>query len=151
MLKISNAETLETVLIALEAVKKGPTNAELANAPLLEFWSPVLIDEVPRLVGIAIGHPTLPRAEVSTSILLFLSADRTYARTLSRWYRLGPKDDSGRARFDRLSMKRFNLKRLPAYRGMLGREAQIAALRLGDRVSLERAVAVGRRLSHRRE
>lgn len=147
MMKITKPENLETILSALEEIKAGPKGDELEAAPLLEFWSAVMIEDVPRLVGIVIGHPLLPREEIVTSSLLYISTDRTFARTMSRWYRLGPRDVSNRARLDRSHMKPFNLKRLPNYRRMLGVEAEIAAMRFADRSFIERAFALGRRLS----
>lgn len=85
-------ETLVAGLRAARRLHKGelPTNADLAAAPLLEGWA---LEEVApglfRLVGVVTGHPLLADGWCSTSVLLFIAADRTWARTVSRLYRLG--------------------------------------------------------------
>ena len=77
---------------ALERIQRGesPTAKELAAAPQLEWWC--VTDSVPwpELTGVVSGHPTLPDGtQIVTSKLLWLSDDRTSARTVSRFYRLG--------------------------------------------------------------
>lgn len=78
---------------ALARIRRGeaPTADELAAAPRLDFWW--VVDEGPVLVlqGVVTGHPHLADgALIGTSPLLWLAADRAAARTLSRFYRLGP-------------------------------------------------------------
>lgn len=131
-MKVTTLENLERYITALEDIQTGPKKGDLEAAPLLDFWSAILIEGSPKLVGIAIGHPSLPRTEVFTSLILFISKDRTYARTLSRWYRLGRKDESNRAGFDRTYIKRLNLKALPNYRRELCIAVQSGADRFGD-------------------
>jgi hypothetical protein len=77
---------------ALARIEKGesPTPEELAAAPLLEFWCVVVDPPFPVLQGVVTGHPHLADgATVGTSPLLWLADDRSAARTLSRYYRLG--------------------------------------------------------------
>jgi len=70
---------------------QGPTEAELAAAPLLEAWC---YQELPptftALNGFVTGHPRLRDGEwIRTSPLIWLDLPRACARTVSRWYRLG--------------------------------------------------------------
>ena len=60
------------------------------DAPVLDHWAIARTAE-PSLIGLATGHPTLPGTErpIATSRLWLMSSDGTWARTLSRWYRLG--------------------------------------------------------------
>lgn len=67
------------------------------DAPLLDRW---LLGNVltPALVGLSTGHPALPGTNrpIATSQVFLMSADMSWARTLSRWYRLGrPAERSG--------------------------------------------------------
>lgn len=53
---------------------------------------------VPYLAGLSMGHPELAGESrpICTSELWLLSKDRSWARTFSRWYRLGrPTEQSG--------------------------------------------------------
>lgn len=67
------------------------------DAPLLDRW---LLGNVltPALVGLSSGHPALPGVNraIATSQVLLMSDDMAWARTLSRWYRLGrPAERTG--------------------------------------------------------
>ena len=137
-----NPAEVDRILTALEAIKAGPSDEDLMTAPTLDFWKAVIADDVPRLIGIAIGHPNFPMSEVYTSMLMFVSKDRSYARTLSRWYRLGPKNESNRARLDWTHQKRLNLKALASHRQKLRADVRVAALKIGDDRLIERAGAV---------
>lgn len=66
-----------------EAVAPDPS-------PLLNYWI-LGRRPVPCLVGLSTGHPRLPgeNRPIGTSDLWLISEDRSWARTLSRWYRLG--------------------------------------------------------------
>ncbi|OYU19151.1 MAG: hypothetical protein CFE34_06695 [Rhodobacteraceae bacterium PARR1] len=75
-------------LHALEEAAAGPSPDTLAAAPLLHLWSPVLIGADLCLAGEATGHPHLPDGIITTSLLLALAQDLTWARTFSRFYRL---------------------------------------------------------------
>jgi len=66
-----------------------PYHFALANAPRLENWSFAALFS-PCLVGEVTGHPLLgDRPSIHTSQLMVLDAERGWARTWSRFYRLG--------------------------------------------------------------
>ena len=81
-------ENLLKALRALEAAEAGPSPDTLAAAPLLTLWSPVLIGTELFLAGEATDHPHLPDGPITTSPLLALAPNLTWARTVSRFYRL---------------------------------------------------------------
>lgn len=68
-----------------------PSDADLRDAVILEDWmigrDPLTGQTV--FWGRSIGHPILGDRLITTSPLIWVSEDRTIARTLSRWYRLG--------------------------------------------------------------
>lgn len=66
----------------------SPTIDELAAAPILVDWRLGQRTE-PALVGFAVGHPALGHRPVLTSPVYYLDAERGFARTLSRLYKLG--------------------------------------------------------------
>lgn len=75
-----------------EGGQPGPE--EFADAPLLERW---YYARHPRcgqlcLCGLISGHPRIPDGPATTSPLLAIDAHAGWARTLSRWYRLGEPD-----------------------------------------------------------
>lgn len=74
--------------LALDAADAGPTPATLAAAPCLALWQVVWIGTDLCLAGQGSGHPHLPDGTVATSPLLALAEDHSWARTLSRFYRL---------------------------------------------------------------
>ena len=67
-----------------------PTSDDLKNAPTLSPWIAIRDPEYGGaiLVGMQTGHPTLRGPLISTSRLCGIDASRTWARTVSRWYRL---------------------------------------------------------------
>lgn len=69
-----------------------PGEAELAGAPLLSSW---IVEVQPggliRLVGSVSGHPTISDGWCTTSVVLAADETAGWARTVSRYYRLGPK------------------------------------------------------------
>ena len=68
----------------------APSAIELARAPLLVDWQIVLgLPSGVSLVGFAAGHPVLGTKQIVTSPVWVLAPDLTWARTLSRFYRLG--------------------------------------------------------------
>jgi hypothetical protein len=94
---IRDIERLEKLLADLWVVGRSPfpfrrvyNDKTLGNAPLLEEWQPA-VRMTPCLVGLATGHPTLPgsRRRIVTSDLWLISEELGFARSLSRWYRLG--------------------------------------------------------------
>ena len=67
----------------------APTEEMLAGAPILDHWIPV-VAPAPCLVGSVSGHPRLGnRPLIHTSELYALDGAVGWARTWSRWYRLG--------------------------------------------------------------
>lgn len=85
-------EKLGELVFDMEALRRGVRPEELAGVPppVLASWQPRLGTKL-YLEGLSTGHPTLPGQDrmISTSELFLLSADGAWARTLSRWYRLG--------------------------------------------------------------
>jgi hypothetical protein len=77
------------------AAATAPTAAELANAPLLVDWSCILSPVGLRLLGHVTGHPRLGDTDAMTSQLWAAGSDGKWIRTLSRFYRLGPRCDDG--------------------------------------------------------
>ena len=69
------------------ARQEAPTAAELAAAPVLSGWVPQPADGY-CLAGHVTGHPRLGNRLICTSRVFLLGEDRTWPRTLSRWYRL---------------------------------------------------------------
>jgi hypothetical protein len=66
----------------------GLTDEELARAPLLVDWSLAYRFEL-AMAGRVEGHPVLTDGPVTTSGLYLLDENGGFARTLSRFYRLG--------------------------------------------------------------
>lgn len=92
-----NADDLARLLIDLRriAADSGPSSADLRSAPLLDRWT---IGFVPAacLTGAVYGHPILgDKARVTTSQLVMLEPSKSWARTVSRFYRLGSAVPSG--------------------------------------------------------
>lgn len=89
---ISEAEhqTFRAALLALDAAEAGPDAATLAAAPVLTRWQAILLTPNLCLAGEVTGHPLLEVDFITTSPLIVLAEDLGWARTLSRFYRLGP-------------------------------------------------------------
>jgi hypothetical protein len=71
------------------AVGRAPTPADLEHAPLLVDWKLTLTLSGLSLIGFVAGHPLLGTKTIVTSPLWVLDRDLHWARTLSRFYRLG--------------------------------------------------------------
>ena len=69
--------------------KRAPTPTDLKQAPLLVDWRLLMTFSGLCLVGFAAGHPLLGSKKIVTSPLWVLDPDLRWARTLSRFYRLG--------------------------------------------------------------
>lgn len=82
--------TKESVLASIEAANRGPTDNELAEAPLLDNWRVEDWGDHLRLYGSCEDHPEIDDPFVTTSPLLRISFENGWARSRSRWYRLGP-------------------------------------------------------------
>lgn len=89
-------ELLRGVVDFLDRIRRrrGPTDAELEEAPFLDHWGMITARQ-PRLIGLVSGHPELPGDDraISTSALFVVDAERRWARTLYRLYRLGQSTD----------------------------------------------------------
>ena len=85
-------ERLGALVADMERIHRGVSPEALAgdDAPILERWA-LANRLVPGLAGLATGHPELlgENRLIGTSDLWLLSEDHIWARTLSRWYRLG--------------------------------------------------------------
>ena len=97
MTRLSNEMLLAGLRAAIK-LREGelPTEAELADAPLLTGW--VLGQESgghSQLGGFVSGHPSLADGWCWTSVVLYLEPNRRWARTVSRLYRLGDPLNSG--------------------------------------------------------
>lgn len=81
---------LEAAQAALEAIQAGqePTYRQLADAPLLDAWSPSEMGGS-RICGFVEGHPSIADGPCTTSAVLHIAEDETWCRTISRYYRLG--------------------------------------------------------------
>lgn len=81
---------VDKLLAALDAAEAGPTAADLTAAPVLDCWRPLFSRQgTPILWGIVSGHPRLrDNDHITTSPLIALDLGNTWARTVSRWYRL---------------------------------------------------------------
>lgn len=81
---------LEQILAAIEEAQSGPTHEDLATAPTLSPWHPILtLEAEPLLWGHVNGHPIFGTRWITTARLIALDLDSQWARTFSRWYRLG--------------------------------------------------------------
>jgi len=87
-------ERLQRLAVDLTNLRegRGPTEADLAEAPFLASWCRELRPAF-CLAGHVVGHPRLTEAGqlIVTSDLWVLNEDEGWARTLSRWYRLGQR------------------------------------------------------------
>ncbi len=85
-------ETLKALVRDLERLFDGenPHQSELADAPLIDNWDFDRRDTT-CLVGTFVAHPRLGRIVPNgiTSELWYIDPERKYARTFSRFYRLG--------------------------------------------------------------
>lgn len=91
-------ERLSGLVSDMKQLRGGTAVDDLADdAPLLDRWV-IGNRPAPCLVGQSTGHPTLPGTIrlITTSDLWLISEDGAWARTLSRWYRLGDPFSPGR-------------------------------------------------------
>jgi hypothetical protein len=86
------------------AAGEAPTAADLAPAPLLVDWRFMLTWAGVSLAGFVAGHPLRGSRHIATSPLWVLDPDLRWARTLSRFYKLGlpaggavPRGDSSQS------------------------------------------------------
>lgn len=76
----------------IEDADRGPSEHDLTDAPILNPWQILQENEPPilRLYGCATGHPTIDDDFLTTSPLLAFDPASGWARTRSRWYKIGP-------------------------------------------------------------
>lgn len=81
---------LDRALLAIRDAERGPTAEELAAAPILDIWRP-LVDQrgMPVLWGEVSGHPKLGADLITTSRVVALDRKRGWARSVNRWFQLG--------------------------------------------------------------
>ncbi len=83
-------ELLKRSVTAFQAALQGPNpDGADQDAPKMEHYLIVLQAQKMTLHGWVEGHPRLGTRIINTSLLIHVSEDRKWARTLSRWYRLG--------------------------------------------------------------
>ncbi|WP_306752432.1 DUF6634 family protein [Paracoccus actinidiae] len=83
------APWFEQIRAAIDEARSGPTPEDLATAPTLSPWHPILtLAAEPLLWGHVNGHPILGARWITTARLIALDPDGQWARTFSRWYRL---------------------------------------------------------------
>jgi hypothetical protein len=92
----SETGRLKSLVADMERIGHGtmPDSMEGDHSPILNRWC-LGSRVVPCLMGFSTGHPDLPGQGrlITTSDLWLLSEDMGWARTLSRWYRLGRPSD----------------------------------------------------------
>lgn len=94
-------ELLMRSITAFQAAMLGPDPyAAERDAPVLDRYLVVLQRQKLNLHGWVNGHPKLGTRWIQTSVLIHVTQDQKWARTLSGWYRLG---DPGRLDTSRLS------------------------------------------------
>jgi len=84
-------QRLKALVADMEAVQQRRMHKTLPErAPILEQWAPKY-RPAPCLTGLSTGHPQLVGRDrlIITSDLQLVSSDQMWARTTSRWYRLG--------------------------------------------------------------
>ena len=75
--------------LARLAARAGPAPSVLAAAPILDFWQPS-VRPTGALVGVVTGHPNIVAGHTALTTDLFaIDAEGAWARTWSRFYRLG--------------------------------------------------------------
>lgn len=90
---LEELERLKSVVSDMEKIAVGVKPEEIVegrDTPTLNHWAPAT-REVFVLTGTASGHPLLPGSDrpIVTSSLFLIALDGFWARTRSRWYRLG--------------------------------------------------------------
>lgn len=89
-----SAKTLKRALKDWEKLASGhsPSSEDLSKAPMLTHWEPRWTTTgVMYLVGEVQGHPKLADGPCSTCLVLAADVREGWARTISRYYRLGPQ------------------------------------------------------------
>jgi hypothetical protein len=96
--EIDRLETLAADLEIVSGTLPFPRDQMLAkaypNAPTLDEWR-FAVRPVTCLEGLSTGHPRLlgDRRSIVTSEIFLISEELGWARSFSRWYRLGRRSD----------------------------------------------------------
>ncbi|MEP5761699.1 MAG: DUF6634 family protein [Litoreibacter sp.] len=84
-------ENFDEVLNAIADAERGPTDEDISNAPCVNHYRLERTGEcAQRIYGQVRDHPEIDDPYVTTTPLLGFEPDAGWARTRSRWYRLGP-------------------------------------------------------------
>jgi len=85
-------DEIDAFLAAKEDAERGPSEQDLLDAPTLNPWRILQEDgeRIMRIYGRVKGHPTIDDEFLTTSPLLGFDHTAGWARTRSRWYRIGP-------------------------------------------------------------
>jgi hypothetical protein len=93
---------LDTVTRLLSGWRPG--DVDLAGSPLISGWGVAWVQhECPVLLGTVTGHPVVGVGDLPvtmTSPVLWIDEHAGWARTVSRWYRLGERSSVFIADFD---------------------------------------------------
>ncbi len=85
----------DKVLHAIAAAEAGPSEADLAQAPVLSDWKAAISPGGHVMLwGEVTDHPLLGNASIHTSQLIAIDPEAGWTRTASRWYRLGRSIDA---------------------------------------------------------
>ena len=91
----SDRAWFDKVLRAIAAAEAGPSEADLAQAPVLSDWKAAISPGGHVMLwGEVTNHPLLGNASIHTSQLIAINPEAGWARTASRWYRLGRSMDA---------------------------------------------------------
>lgn len=93
----SDIARLDKLVTDLKRIAEGKTPSAqlLEGSPYLRNWQ-LASYSVPRLVGECDNHPILSAQVIRTSDIWVFAPELGWARTLSRFYRLGkPADEEG--------------------------------------------------------
>jgi hypothetical protein len=85
------AATLRVLADDLDRINAGagPTEADLARAPVLFDWEPKLTPtQDPAIRGVVRGHPAIPDGEFLRAEILAVDPDLTWIRTWTGFFRL---------------------------------------------------------------
>ncbi|WP_199261141.1 DUF6634 family protein [Paracoccus binzhouensis] len=90
----SDRAWFDKVLRAIAAAEAGPSDADLAHAPVLSDWKAAISPGGHVILwGEVADHPLLGTSSITTSQLIAINPEAGWARTASRWYRLGRSID----------------------------------------------------------
>ena len=85
----------DKVLRAIATAEAGPSEADLADAPVLSDWKAAISPGGHVMLwGEVTDHPLLGNASIHTSQLIAIDPEAGWARTASRWYQLGRSLDA---------------------------------------------------------